>query len=153
MSGEKLDPHAELKPFWPLRWLEQPAAPDLPPFGRFGIANRAWAGRLVQKAEVEMAWMITAEDRHESVMLRQDKALMARMWEWELSLQDRILAAGSLRTDDGATPVGSLMILDVASRAEAEAIWATDPATLAGMRQPPVIRFWNPAILQGEVQP
>ena len=100
-----------------------------------------------------MAWLIIAEDQSGAAALRQDKALMARMWAWELSLQDRILAAGSLRTDDGGTPVGSLMVLDVGSRAEAKAIWATDPATLAGMRQPPVIRFWNPAILNRVVMP
>jgi len=100
-----------------------------------------------------MAWLIIAEDQSGAAALRQDKALMARMWEWELSHRERILAAGSLRTDDGGTPVGSLMVLDVASRAEAEAIWATDPATIAGMRQPPVIRFWNPAILNREVRP
>ena len=100
-----------------------------------------------------MAWLIIAEDQSGAAALRQDKALMARMWEWELSHRERILAAGSLRTDDGGTPVGSLMVLDVATRAEAEAIWATDPATIAGMRQPPVIRFWNPAILNREVMP
>lgn len=98
-----------------------------------------------------MAWLIIADDASGAASLRQDKALMARMWAWELSLQDRILAAGSLRTDDGGTPVGSLMVLDVATRAEAEAIWASDPATQAGMRQPAQIRFWNPAILNREV--
>jgi len=100
-----------------------------------------------------MAWLIIAEDAGGAPALRQDRALMARMWEWELSLQDRILAAGSLRTDDGGMPVGSLMVLDVATRAEAEAIWASDPATLAGMRQAPMIRYWNPAILNREVMP
>jgi uncharacterized protein len=100
-----------------------------------------------------MAWLIMAEDRNDAAALRQDKALMARMWEWELQLTGRVLAAGSLRADDGVTPVGSLMVLDVATRTEAEAIWATDPATRAGLRQPAVIRFWNPAILNGEVMP
>ena len=94
-----------------------------------------------------MAWLIMAEDRAEAADLRVDKALMTRMWAWELSIKDRVLAAGSLRGDDGRVPQGSLMVLDVASRAEAEAIWASDPATQAGMRQAPVIRFWNPAIL------
>jgi hypothetical protein len=104
-------------------------------------------------SEDGMAWLIMAEDRSDAGALRQDSALMARMWEWELEHRDRILAAGSLRADDGVTPVGSLMVLDVASRAVAEAIWASDPATQAGMRQPPVIRFWNPAILNREVTP
>jgi hypothetical protein len=56
-----------------------------------------------------MAWLIIAEDQSGAAALRQDKALMARMWEWELSHRERILAAGSLRTDvcrhgDGAPP-------------------------------------------------
>jgi hypothetical protein len=106
-----------------------------------------------KQPEDAMAWLIIAEDQSGAAALRQDKALMARMWEWELSQRDRILAAGSLRTDDGGTPVGSLMVLDVASRAEAEAIWASDPATQAGLRQPPQIRYWNPAILNREVMP
>lgn len=72
---------------------------------------------------------------------------MARMWAWELSIKDRVLAAGSLRDDSGRVPVGSMMVLDVASRDEALAIWAEDPANRAGMRHPPVVRFWNPAIL------
>lgn len=94
-----------------------------------------------------MAWLIMAEDRAEAAALRQDGDLMARMWAWELSIKDRVLAAGSLRDDSGRVPVGSLMVLDVASREEALAIWAEDPANRAGMRHPPVVRFWNPAIL------
>lgn len=100
-----------------------------------------------------MAWLIIAEDRSSAIDLRRDRALMDRMWHWELSIKDRILAAGSLRTDDGGRPVGSLMVLDVATRAEAEAIWASDPATIAGMREAPVIRYWNAAILNREVMP
>jgi uncharacterized protein YciI len=94
-----------------------------------------------------MAWLIMADDRAAAAHLRQDKELMARMWDWELSVKDRVLAAGSLRSDDGRVATGSLMVLDVDTRDEALAIWASDPATKAGLRQPPVIQFWNPAIL------
>jgi uncharacterized protein len=97
-----------------------------------------------------MAWMITCEDRPEAAALRQDKDLMARMWAWELSIRDKVLASGSLRGDDGQVPVGSLMILDVPSREAALEIWAQDPADQAGMRQAPVVRYWNPAILNRE---
>lgn len=99
-----------------------------------------------------MAWLIIAEDRPGAEDLRRDAALMARMWEWELSVRDRVLAAGSLRTDDGTTPVGSLMILNVASREEALALFQADPATQAGLRGTVTVRYWNPAILQGVVQ-
>ena len=99
-----------------------------------------------------MAWMIIADDAPKAAHLRQDKALMAAMWAWELSVKDRVLAAGSLRSDDGLTPVGSLMILDVATQQEALALFATDPATRAGLRGQMTVRWWNPAILDGVVQ-
>lgn len=63
--------------------------------------------------------------------LLQDKDLMARIWAWEPSIKHQILAAGSLRSDDGLTAVGSLMVLDVATREESLTIWATDPAIQA----------------------
>jgi uncharacterized protein YciI len=96
-----------------------------------------------------MAWLILAEDGERGPELRADKALMAAMWAWELSIKDCVLAAGSLRSDDGRTPVGSLMILDVATKDEAMAIFATDPATVAGLRGKVTVRFWNRAILDG----
>lgn len=99
-----------------------------------------------------MAWLILAEDADGAAALRRDAGLMARMWEWELSIKDRVLAAGSLRDDSGQHPQGSLMVLDVASREEALAIWAQDPANQAGMRRPPMVRFWNPAILDRVVR-
>lgn len=98
-----------------------------------------------------MAWMIVSEDSAGAAKLRQDKALMAAHWEYEQSIRDRIIAAGSLRTDDGATPVGSLLILDVATREEALALLNGDPATKAGLRGKVSVRFWNKAIVAGAV--
>ncbi|MBS0565614.1 MAG: hypothetical protein JSR87_14435 [Proteobacteria bacterium] len=97
-----------------------------------------------------MAWLVIAEDGPRGPELRADKALMAAMWAWELSIRDRVLAAGSLRSDDGLTPVGSLMILDVATRDDALALIAGDPATKAGLRGEVTVRFWNRAILNRE---
>jgi uncharacterized protein YciI len=57
------------------------------------------------------------------------------------------IAAGSLRSDDGVTPTGSLLILDVNSRDEAQALIDADPATRAGLRGEISIRYWNQAIL------
>lgn len=97
-----------------------------------------------------MAWMILSEDSELGPSLRADTALMAAHWHYELSIRDRILAAGSLRADDGVTPVGSLLVVDAPSRAAAEALIAADPATKAGLRGRITIRYWNPAILGGE---
>jgi len=63
----------------------------------------------------------------------------------------KILAAGSLRSDDGVTPDGSLLILDVETRDQAMAIVNADPATKAGLRGRITARRWNRAILVGVV--
>lgn len=94
-----------------------------------------------------MAWMIVSEDGPDAARLRADKALMAAHWAYELSIRDRILAAGSLRTDDGLTPNGSLLIVEAPTREAARALIDADPATQAGLRGTITIRYWNPAIL------
>ena len=99
-----------------------------------------------------MAWMITSEDSADAGTLRANKPLMAAHWAYELSIRDKILAAGSLRTDDGQQAVGSLLIVNVATRAQAHAIIDADPATVAGLRGKVTIRYWNPAILNGVEQ-
>lgn len=96
-----------------------------------------------------MAWMITSEDSETAAALRQDRALMDAHWAYELSIKDKILAAGSLRTDDGKLPVGSLLILDVETKEEALALLQGDPATKAGLRGNISVRYWNRAILDG----
>jgi uncharacterized protein YciI len=99
-----------------------------------------------------MAWMILSEDSEAGPRLRRDTALMASHWQYELSIRDRILAAGSLRADDGLTPAGSLLIVDAPSREAAQALIDADPATQAGLRGRITIRYWNPAILSGQVR-
>jgi uncharacterized protein YciI len=46
---------------------------------------------------------------------------------------DRIAFAGPLVSDDGETMTGSLLVIDFASRAEAEAWLAQEPFTRAGV--------------------
>ncbi len=98
-----------------------------------------------------MAWLVLSEDSAQGPVLRADAALMQAHWDHERSIAPLILAAGSLRADDGVTRTGSLLILDVATRAEAEAVIAADPATRAGLRGRIEIRFWHPAILDRRV--
>ncbi len=97
-----------------------------------------------------MPWLILSEDAPDAARLRADKALMAAHWAYELSIRERILAAGSLRSDDGFTPNGSLLIVDATSREEAVALIAADPATRGGLRGQITIRYWNAAILAGQ---
>jgi uncharacterized protein len=98
-----------------------------------------------------VAWMIVSEDSAEGPSLRQDKALMAAHWAYELSIRDRILAAGSLRTDDGKTPVGGEDCHRLVPRRHVEDEEPADPATKAGLRGTVSVRYWNPAILAGAV--
>ena len=93
-----------------------------------------------------MPWLIVSNDSEKGPAIRADEAVMAAHWQYELSIKDRVLAAGSLRTDDGITPTGSLLVLDVESREEAQALIDADPATKAGLRGEISIRYWNWAI-------
>ncbi|MEM7226416.1 MAG: YciI family protein [Pseudomonadota bacterium] len=97
-----------------------------------------------------MPWMIVSNDSENGPAIRADKAVMDAHWQYELSIKDRVIAAGSLRTDDGVTPTGSLLILDVETRDEAQALIDADPATKAGLRGEITIRYWNWAILNRE---
>ncbi|HEX6120632.1 MAG TPA: YciI family protein, partial [Dongiaceae bacterium] len=72
-------------------------------------------------------------------------------WAYELSIKHKILCAGSLRSDDGMTPIGSLLVLDVQTRAEALTIVNADPITKAGLRTNMVVKRWNKAIFGGAV--
>ncbi len=94
-----------------------------------------------------MPWLILSDDGPLGPGLRADADLMAAHWAYELSIKDRILAAGSLRSDDGLTKTGSLLIVDVPTRAEALALIEGDPATKAGLRGRITIRRWYAAIL------
>jgi hypothetical protein len=97
-----------------------------------------------------MPWMIMSDDGPDGPVLRADRRLMDAHWAYELSIKDRILAAGSLRTDDGTTPTGSLLIHDVETRDQGLALLNADPATQARLRAKVTIRHWNQAILGGE---
>ncbi len=100
-----------------------------------------------------MAWLVIADDAEGAAAMRGDADLMAAMWRHELAHLDRTVLAGSLREDDRETKTGSVFLLDVETRAEAEAILAADPATAAGMRGRVEMRWLNVAILGGAVRP
>ena len=98
-----------------------------------------------------MPWLILTDDDLDLHYLREDAEMMKAHTDWEESIKDKILAAGSTRTDDGQKPVGGLLILDVESRAEAEAIFNADPFTQAGLRTNVVMRYWYKSILGGQI--
>jgi hypothetical protein len=59
------------------------------------------------------------------------------------SFYGRIVAAGPLQSDDGQRMTGSLLILDLADRAEAEAFAAGDPYAQAGLFANVEIHRWK----------
>jgi uncharacterized protein YciI len=57
--------------------------------------------------------------------------------------QDIIVTRGPLLDDDGAKTIGSVLILDVADKAEAEAFWAGEPFNRAGVYERTTIERWR----------
>lgn len=100
-----------------------------------------------------MPWLIVSNDNENGPKIRADQAVMDAHWQYELANRDKILVAGSLREDDGVTKNGSVLLLNVATRTDAETFFANDPATQAGMRGATEIRWLNVAILDTEEQP
>ncbi len=56
---------------------------------------------------------------------------------------DRLVTAGPLLSDDGQTPLGSLLVFEADSLAEAEAFAAGDPYAAAGLFESVAIRPWR----------
>jgi uncharacterized protein YciI len=54
-----------------------------------------------------------------------------------------IVARGPLFDDDATHIIGSLLILDVADKAEAEAFWAADPYNRAGVYDSTTTERWR----------
>ncbi|HYG86354.1 MAG TPA: YciI family protein [Azospirillum sp.] len=57
--------------------------------------------------------------------------------------KDRILVAGPLLGDDGSSMVGSLLIIECADKAAAQAFADNDPYAKAGLFQSVEIRAWR----------
>jgi hypothetical protein len=62
------------------------------------------------------------------------------------SFTKEIVLAGPLLTDDGQTMIGSLFILEVPSRKEAEAFAANDPYRKAGVFVSVTVTAWRKAL-------
>ncbi len=67
---------------------------------------------------------------------------------WLESLQPRVKIGGPMLTDDGATPVGSMLVFEADTLAEAKALFAQDPYALAGLFGETSVRPFNWLIKQ-----
>ena len=61
----------------------------------------------------------------------------------------KLLAGGAVLADDGATPVGSLIVYDSEDRAEVEAFLAADPFSKAGLFATVSIYPWRKVFFAG----
>jgi len=88
-----------------------------------------------------MQFVIHARDKADSAALR------APLREAHLDYLNRhrhiTVARGPLLDDTGSQTIGSLLLLDVANRAEAEAFWAGEPFNRAGVYARVTIERWR----------
>ena len=92
-----------------------------------------------------MPYLIETFDKPDSLALRQ--ATRPAHLAFLNENVDRLLAAGAKWTEDDLTALGSVIILDVDTRAEAEAFAAGDPFAQAGLFAETRITRWRLAFL------
>ena len=78
-----------------------------------------------------MPFLIVATDKPDSQSLRQQ--VRPDHLAYLDQNTDRLLLAGAQWTDDGATALGSVLVVDVETREDAEAFAAADPYSRAGL--------------------
>jgi|JI7StandDraft_1071085.scaffolds.fasta_scaffold01079_2 uncharacterized protein YciI len=67
---------------------------------------------------------------------------------WLETLTPRVKIGGPMLAEDGATPVGSILVFEVETLAEAKALFAQDPYALAGLWAETSVRPFNWLIRQ-----
>jgi hypothetical protein len=60
--------------------------------------------------------------------------LLQAHFDWLDNNRDKVIIAGSLRTDVGGPSLGGLWIIEANSKAEAEQVYQTDPFFANGLR-------------------
>jgi hypothetical protein len=99
-----------------------------------------------------MLWAISRVAAPNFAAMR-EKGLQAHL-DYLHSRKNILVVSGATLTDDGKDVVGSMLIINVNSRAEAEAFSDGDPFTKAGMfKSVTITRMrkgqWNPQAAQG----
>lgn len=94
-----------------------------------------------------MLFAIVCTDKPSSLELR--KASREAHLSFLSGLGDRLKAAGPF-LDDAGSPTGSLLIIEAASRDDAQALSENDPYALAGLFQTVEIQHWNRVLWQSE---
>lgn len=86
-------------------------------------------------------FVMTGHDKPGGLELR--KATRPAHLDWIASLGPRVKLGGPILSDDGSTPVGSVIFLEAADLAEAQALYAQDPYRKAELWERVEIRPFN----------
>ncbi|MXP62552.1 YciI family protein [Roseomonas sp. M0104] len=95
-----------------------------------------------------MPYIIETFDKPDSLALR--KSTRDEHLDYLDANMDRLLACGAKLKDDGSDAGGGLYIVDVETRAEAEAFIAADPFSKAGLFERVQISRWRKGYLDGK---
>lgn len=99
-----------------------------------------------------MLWIVSCVDKPDTATIREQHLLPHRAY---LTSQKGILVlAGATQSDDGATAIGSLFVVNANSRAEAKKFSDGDPFTQNGVFSSVTITRmrkgqWNPEAAEG----
>jgi uncharacterized protein YciI len=67
---------------------------------------------------------------------------------WIAALNPRVKIGGPMLSDDGAMPIGSMLVVEADTLADAKALFAQDPYALASLWQSTSVRPYNWLIKQ-----
>lgn len=95
-----------------------------------------------------MPYLIETFDKPHTHALRQ--ALRDKHLDYLEANKSLLLACGAKLEDDGLTGTGSVYIVDVETRAEAEDFVNADPFATGGLFERTVITRWRKAYLDGQ---
>ena len=90
-----------------------------------------------------MLFVVRFTDKPDGLDLR--KSLLHAHLDWLHKHHTLVLVAGSLREEPGAPPVGACWIVEAASKAEVQSIFASDPFWTGGLRSGVEILHWSKA--------
>lgn len=76
------------------------------------------------------------------------KATRQSHLDWIASLSPAVKIGGPMLADDGATPVGSMLVIEAETLEAARAVYAKDPYALAGLWASTSVRPFNWLIRQ-----
>lgn len=71
------------------------------------------------------------------------KATRQRHLDWIASLSPRVKIGGPMLAEDGAAPVGSMLVVEAETLAEAKSLFAQDPYEAAGLFAETSVRPFN----------